>query len=182
MFFNSWYDLFRVIVLGTLGYITLIAFLRISGKRTLSKLNMFDFVITIALGSTYASLILSKTVALAEGAVALGLLILLQYVIAWLSVRSKTFRQVVKGEPSLLFLRGQYLHATMKRERIAVEEIRAAARAQGINDMSQLAVVVLETDGTLSVVPDFHSVDNNALHDVGTSIAQHVEHDVPFRA
>ena len=172
MFFNSWYDLLRVVVMGTMGYLTLIFFLRISGKRTLSKMNMFDFVITVALGSTFASLVLSKSVALAEGVVALGLLILLQFIIAWLSVRSKTFRRIVKGEPSLLFLRGQYLNDAMKKQRIAGEEIRSAARAHGISNMSQLGAVILETDGTFSIIPNLHIAEPDVLDDVETSMSQ----------
>lgn len=172
MFFNSWYDLLRVVVMGTMGYLTLIFFLRISGKRTLSKMNMFDFVITVALGSTFASLVLSKSVALAEGVVALGLLILLQFIIAWLSVRSKTFRRIVKGEPSLLFLRGHYLNDAMKKQRIAGEEIRSAARAHGISNMSQLGAVILETDGTFSIIPNLHIAEPDVLDDVETSISQ----------
>ena len=52
MFFNSWYDLFRVVVVGTLAYAALMVILRTSGKRTLAKLNAFDFIVTVALGST----------------------------------------------------------------------------------------------------------------------------------
>ena len=53
LFFNSWNDLGRVLVLGVLGYVSLVLLLRVSGNRTLSKLNAFDFVVTIALGSTF---------------------------------------------------------------------------------------------------------------------------------
>lgn len=169
MFFNDWHDILRVIIIGTLGYIALIALLRVSGKRTLSKMNMFDFVVTVALGSTFASLILSKNVALAEGVVALGLLILLQYVVAWLSVQSTRFRQMVKGEPTLLFYKGHYLHDSMRAERIAIEEIRFAARAQGLSDMREVAAIVLETDGTFSVVPDLHADGAGSLEDVNLS-------------
>lgn len=172
MFFNSWIDVIRILIIAPMTYIALIAILRISGKRTLSKMNMFDFVITVALGSTFATSVLSKDVALAEGMTALGLLIFLQYSVAWLSVRSKAFRQIVKGEPSLLFYRGHYLRESMQAERIALEEIRAAARAHGISDMNELAAVVLETDGTFSVVPEVTSGENSALLDVDVSKRQ----------
>lgn len=170
MFFNSWADIARVLIIGTLSYISLVFLLRISGKRTLSKMNMFDFVITVALGSTFATIILSKDVALAEGVVALGLLILLQYIVAWISVRSKTFQQIVKGEPTLLFYNGEYLHKSMKAERISLEEVRFAARSEGIDDMASVGAVILETDGTFSVVPEIDPAGaNTALRDVETS-------------
>ncbi len=94
-FFEDWSGLGRVIVVGTLTYVALVLILRISGKRTLSKMNAFDLVVTVALGSTLATIILSKDVALAEGILALGLLIGLQYVVTWSSVRSNTINHLV---------------------------------------------------------------------------------------
>lgn len=166
MFFNSWEDIARVIIVGSVSYVALIIILRISGKRTLAKMNMFDFVITVALGSTFATLILSKDVALAEGVVGLGLLVFLQYAVAWLSVRSKRFQQIVKGQPSLLYYRGAYLQDAMKMARISFEEVRFAARDQGISDMADVGAIVLETDGTFSVMPKLQMPAPSALEDV----------------
>ena len=66
LFFDSWDSILRTAVITILAYILMIFFLRISGKRTLSKMNAFDFVVTIALGSTLATVSLSKNVALAD--------------------------------------------------------------------------------------------------------------------
>jgi len=165
MLFDSWAGLGRVLIVGTLAYAALVLLLRISGKRTLTKLNAFDLIVTVALGSTLATVLLSSSVALAEGLVALALLILLQYLIAWLSVRSPTFQSLIKSEPSLLMHRGQYLYGAMKAERITREEILAAVRASGAADASPIAAVVLETDGTLSVIPDVDPSGNVATLD-----------------
>jgi uncharacterized membrane protein YcaP (DUF421 family) len=70
-----------------LAYVVLVVFLRLSGLRTLSKLNAFDLVVTVALGSTLATVLLTKDVALADGALAFALLIALQFVVTWSSVR-----------------------------------------------------------------------------------------------
>jgi uncharacterized membrane protein YcaP (DUF421 family) len=154
MLFDTWAGLGRVLLVGTLAYVALVLLLRISGKRTLGKLNAFDLVVTVALGSTLATVLLSKSVALAEGVLALGLLILLQYLIAWLSVRSPQFQALIKAEPTLLLHRGRFLERTMKAERITREEILAALRASGATEPGDIAAVVLETDGTLSVISD----------------------------
>ena len=154
MLFDSWTGLGRILIVGTLAYAALVLLLRISGKRTLTKLNAFDLIVTVALGSTLATVLLSSAVALAEGVAALALLILLQYLIAWLSVRSPTFQSLIKSEPRLLMHRGRYLYGAMKAERITREEILAALRASGAADVSRIAAVVLETDGTLSVIPE----------------------------
>ena len=78
MFFDDWFGLLRVMVVGVAAYAALVALLRASGKRTLAKLNAFDFVVTVALGSTLATVLLSKDVALAEGLRAFALLTGLQ--------------------------------------------------------------------------------------------------------
>ena len=152
MLFDSWAGLGRVLLVGTLAYVALVLLLRISGKRTLRKLNAFDLVVTVALGSTLATVLLSKSVALAEGALALALLISLQYAIAWLSVRSPRLEGMIKAEPTLLLHRGRFLEQAMRAERITREEILAALRASGAAEPQAIAAVVLETDGSLSVI------------------------------
>src|SRR5690554_5187638 len=102
MFFSDWSSLLRVVVVGTLAYAGLVILLRISGKRTLSKMNAFDLIVTVALGSTLATVLLSKSVVLAEGITAFFLLIALQYLITWSSMRVPHVESLVKAEPSLL--------------------------------------------------------------------------------
>lgn len=118
MFFDSWAGLGRVLVVGTLAYLALIVILRGTGKRTLSKLNAFDFVVTVALGSTFATILLSKGVALAEGVLGFALLAGLQYVVTWLAVRSPQFRRTIASEPSLLAHAGVFLDGALRRERV----------------------------------------------------------------
>ena len=77
MLFDSWFGLARVVLVGAAAYVALVFLLRMSGKRTLSKMNAFDLVVTVALGSTLATVTLNRSVPLAEGVVAFGLLILL---------------------------------------------------------------------------------------------------------
>ncbi|RZJ88157.1 MAG: DUF421 domain-containing protein, partial [Hymenobacter sp.] len=79
IFFTSWESLVRTLVISLLAYVGLIVMLRISGKRTLSKMNAFDLIVTVALGSTLATVLLSKSVALADGLLAFALLIGLQF-------------------------------------------------------------------------------------------------------
>ena len=150
--FESWASVGRIAVSGIVAYAALILFLRLSGKRTLSKLNAFDLVVTVALGSTLATVILSKGTALVDGLLALALLIGLQYAVAWLGVRAPAFRRLVKNEPTLLFYDGAFLDLALHRSRITRDEVLAAVRGEGIEGLADLRAVVLETDGTLSVV------------------------------
>ena len=75
MLFDGWLSLLRTAVVGILAYAALVHFLRVSGKRTLSKMNAFDLIVTVALGSTLATVLLSSSVSLATGALAFALLI-----------------------------------------------------------------------------------------------------------
>jgi uncharacterized membrane protein YcaP (DUF421 family) len=152
MFFDSWTGLGRVLLVGTFAYVALVAILRISGKRTLTKLNAFDLVVTVALGSTLATVLLSKDVALSEGVLAMVLLVFLQFMITWLSVRSAGFRGLVKSEPTLIMHQGEFLDGAMQAQRMTRDEVMAALRSNGVMDASQAAAVVLETDGTIAVI------------------------------
>lgn len=152
MFLDTWIGLLRVVVVGTLAYAALVALLRISGKRTLAKLNAFDLVVTVALGSTFATVLLNKDVALAEGVLGFAVLAGLQWVVAWLSVRSARFGQLVKSEPRLLLHRGRLLEGAMRAERVTHDEVLSALRSAGVTDPAQAGAVVLETDGSLSVI------------------------------
>jgi uncharacterized membrane protein YcaP (DUF421 family) len=152
MFFDSWTDLVRIALIGTLSYAALIVLLRITGKRTLSKMNVFDFVVTIAIGSTLATIFLSRDVALADGVAALALLIMLQWIVAWMSTRFGWFRDLVKARPRLLFEDGHMISSALRDERVTPEEVYAAIRAAGRASLEEVAAVVLETDGSFSVV------------------------------
>lgn len=78
MLFGGWEGLVRTAVVGVCAYVALIVLLRASGKRTLSKMNAFDLIVTVALGSVMATVLLSKDTALAQGILAFALLISLQ--------------------------------------------------------------------------------------------------------
>lgn len=166
MFFDGWMMLGRTALVGTLAYLALVLLLRVSGKRTLSQMNAFDFIVTVALGSTLATVLLSSSVSLARGVLAFAVLIFLQFIITWLSVRSPAFRSLVKAEPTLLVHKGEFLPGAMKKERVTKEEVRAALRAQGVAAVEAVEAVVLETDSGFSVVMQSSGESDSALADV----------------
>lgn len=152
MWFDGWDGLLRVLVVGGLAYMALVLLLRVSGKRTLTKLNAFDLVVTVALGSTLATVLLSKDVALAEGVVAFALLIYLQFAVTWLSARNPRFQALIKAEPTLILHKGRFLEGAMRSQRMTREEVLSALRGAGSPDPGRVEAVVLETDGTISVL------------------------------
>lgn len=150
--FESFGGLLRVVVMAITAYVALIGALRIAGKRSLSKLNAFDLVVTVALGSTLATVLLSSDIALAEGVLAFAMLLALQWAVAKLSLAWRPFKRAVRSEPRLLCRDGEILGAALEAERLTRDEVVAAIRNQGIGRLDEVAGVVLETDGSLSVI------------------------------
>jgi uncharacterized membrane protein YcaP (DUF421 family) len=167
VFFAGWYSLLKVLVVGVAAYVTLVLFLRVSGKRTLSKMNAFDLIVTVALGSTLATVILSKGVTLADGALAFALLIALQFAITWLSVRVGAVERLVKSDPKLVLLRGELLRDAMRSERVVEGEARQAVRASGHASLESVEAVVLETDGSFSVIGRSDADSATAIKQIG---------------
>ncbi|HNR12583.1 MAG TPA: DUF421 domain-containing protein [Thermodesulfobacteriota bacterium] len=115
-------------------------------------MNAFDLIVTVALGSMLATVVISKDTALAEGVLGLTLLILFQYGVAWLSIRSPRFSKLVKSEPRLLLHKGKLLERALREERIKKEELLQAIRNQGVLSLDQVEAVVIETNGSFSII------------------------------
>jgi uncharacterized membrane protein YcaP (DUF421 family) len=166
MFFSDWSSLWRLLAVGVPAYFGLILLLSISGKRTLSKFNAFDLIVTVAFGSILSAGLLSKTLALSDVLGAFALLVGLQFVVTWSSIRWTGVDALVKSEPRLLLHRGEFLPQALKGERITEGEVLAAIRSSGLASPARVESVVLETDGTLSVVTEAGSSSPRALSDV----------------
>ena len=151
-----------------LFYILIIVMVRVVGERTTSEFNNFDWIINVAVGSLAASGILLRNVASVDGIAAIVVLAACQYITTRLVMRSDDVADVVKAEPTLLTHKGEYLRDAMARTRISEEEIKTALRAAGITANSDANWVVLETNGTMSVIPrqDVQWGDADALSDV----------------
>lgn len=152
LFFDGWSSLLRTLVAGVLAYVSLVLLVRISGKRTMSKMNAFDLIVTVALGSTLASILTSKDLSLAQGVLAMALLIGMQFLITWSGVRWRWIRSTVAAEATVLLRKGEYLDVPMCKARVTRDEVRAAVRAAGLATTDGVEAVMLETDGSLSVV------------------------------
>lgn len=150
--FSDLETILRAFIVPILAYIVLVFTIRKSGKRTLSKMNAFDFIVTVALGFCLASISLTKTNALAEGVVVFSTLITLQFLLTFLSVRSATVKEIVSGSAELLVYKGEVLDATMKKQRITLEELQLAVREQGIINIKNVAMAILETNGDISII------------------------------
>jgi uncharacterized membrane protein YcaP (DUF421 family) len=175
-FFESWYSIGRTMTLSVVGFLALITLLRVSGKRTLSKMNVFDFVFVVAVGSVFASTIVSKDVTLLEGFSALIALVGIQAILAKIAIHSRTAERIINGEPALLLAHGKFIHRALKKERVTEEEVRAAIRGRGVNRVEDVDAVILENDGTLTVAWEAKGPGHSSLVDAKTPDGSRADH------
>lgn len=102
MWFTGWQPIGRTVLFTAIAYVAVITLVRLLGKRTISKLNPGDFIVTVAIGSVAASLILSGDISLTQGLAALVALIGLQAATEWATVYSARLRLLADGKPVLL--------------------------------------------------------------------------------
>ena len=164
--FSSWENILRILIFALCGYTALVLLLRTTGQRTLSKLNAFDFIITVTIGSAFATLLLAGNVALIDGIITFVALVGLQFTVTWLTARSDLIREAVKNEPRLLYYNGEYLTKNMKKTRIVKEEIEQAIRSTGQSGTGNVEAVIMETNGNLSVISKGNKDDMDVLADV----------------
>lgn len=153
MWFSSWGDVGRVVSFTVLAYVAVLSLVRIAGKRAIGKRNASDFIITVAIGSAVASMILTKQVTLADGAACLAALVGLQFAAVTLSTRWSWARNLIEGTPKLLVYEGRLLADRLTHEHVNASEIYQAVRGNGIARLEDVLAVVLEIDGSLSVIP-----------------------------
>jgi uncharacterized membrane protein YcaP (DUF421 family) len=166
MFFDDWSGIGRVLLVAIVAYVALIFLLQAFGKRTLATMTAFDFVVTVAIGSILANILLSKDTVIMEGMTAFVVLVGMQYVISTLSSRSRQFESYVKSSPRILLYQGQFLEHAMQAERITKADVLFAIRQQGKDSVENIEAVVLEANGSISVVPKTDEVTGTAMTNV----------------
>ncbi|MCR8968471.1 DUF421 domain-containing protein [Facklamia sp. 7083-14-GEN3] len=152
LFFNSYQSIGRVIISGVLFYFFLIIVLNISGKRSITNLSMYDYIVTLALGSLVSSAIILKSVSLMDGVVGVIILLILQFMVTYLTRFNIGLFKFLNPSPSVLFYKGDFIEENLKKNRATKDEVFAAIRAQGQTTSDQIFAVLLESNGNLSVI------------------------------
>ena len=145
-------DLIDIAIAVPVTYGLIILFIRLSGKRSTSQMNNFDWIVTVTIGSVAASMILLDDVSLAEGGLAMALLLGLQFAVTKAVKASSLAERIIKAEPAVLMEQGAWNEKKMAEERITRSEVEAAIRRDGEDDEDRVRKVVLETDASLSVI------------------------------
>lgn len=152
MLFQGWETIYKTVLLSILTYVSIIIILRTSGKRTLSSFNAFDFLITVTIGSISATTILSNSTKFFDGITAIITLVILQYIVAKVSVSSKKFNKIIKSEPTLLYYNGEYINENLEKMRVSKDDILQEIRVNSGTTVDKVHSVILEANGNLSVI------------------------------
>ncbi|MGO1580205.1 MAG: DUF421 domain-containing protein [Peptoniphilaceae bacterium] len=144
----------RIAISGAIFYILLIVIMNLFGKRSMSNLSMYDYVTTLAMGSIVSSAIILKEVTIFNGLIGILILLLLQFIVTYISSYYPNLFNILNPNPSLLYLDGKFIEKNIRKNRITKNEIMAAIRMQGQTTSDNISAVILEANGTLSVIKD----------------------------
>ena len=150
VFFPGGQVLLQIVLRTGIIYLLVLIGVRLSGKREVGQMTPFDLTLLLLLSNSVQNAMTGPDTSLAGGAVAAGTLLILNYFIAGLSGRNRRFRRVIQGQPSLLVHDGMVIEAHMLKERVSMDELHRAFREHGINSCDQVALAVLEVDGSIS--------------------------------
>ena len=152
LFFDSIDKLGRIVLSAVMVYILIVLLTKISGKRSTSQLNNFDWIMTVMIGSLGASTILLKDIPFIEGGVSIMTLYLLQFLVTKYASVSPAFSSVILSEPRIVFYQGQFLQDAMRSERLTRQELESAMRDEDIKSFNDIEAIVFESDATLSII------------------------------
>ncbi len=152
MFLDSPWRLLEIALISVLTYIALIVSLRLSGKRTLGDYTVYDWIISITIGSIAASTIVMRDTPFINGYAGMLFFIILQTLTAFVSVKSEKFKGYLQGRPTLLYYKGHYLEEAMERGRVTKTDISQSVRLKASKSPDQVEAIVLEKNGKIALI------------------------------
>jgi uncharacterized membrane protein YcaP (DUF421 family) len=149
-FFPGVHVLLQIVLRTGVIYLLVLIGVRLSGKREVGQMTPFDLTLLLLLSNSVQNAMTGPDTSLLGGAVAACTLLILNYLVANVSGGNRRFRRLIEGEPSLLVHDGKVIDSHMAREHVSMDELNRALREHGINSCEQVALAVLEVDGSIS--------------------------------
>lgn len=162
-FWTGWSPIWHTLLVGTVGYLTLVILLRGTGPRTMAKMTPLDFVIGVTLGSAFGRVVTAVDVSLAQAVVALLLLVVVQWVLAVFRSRWRFMRRLLDSAPALLYYDGELQLKALRRHRLMEVDVHAAARQSGHGSLAGIQAVILHQDGSLGVIAQDSMGDGSSV-------------------
>src|SRR4051794_30133036 len=144
--------LVEIVIRTGVIYLLVLMGVRLTGKREVGQMTPFDLTLLLLLSNAVQNAMTGSDTSLVGGAAAAITLLLLNYFVAEASGANRKFRKLVQGSPSLLIHEGQLVMAHMAKEHVTLDEVQRACREHGINSISEVALGVLEVDGSISLL------------------------------
>jgi len=145
----AWGIIVRTVVI----YLVLLIGLRLAGKREIGQMTVFDLIVLLLIANAVQNAMVGPDTSLVGGVLAAIVLVVLNAVVARLSLRFPWLRRLVEGQPTLIVLHGKTISQNLRREGLDEEILAAALREHGLSEVSEVEMAVLETDGSISVIP-----------------------------
>lgn len=152
IFFDNIDKLGRIVLTAVMVYVLIVLATKVSGKRSTSQLNNFDWIVTVMIGSLGASTILLENIPFIEGAASIIVLYVLQFLVTKYASISPAFSSVILSEPRIVFYQGQFLPDAMRAERLTRQELECAMRSEGVHSLSEIEAIVFESDAKLTII------------------------------
>ncbi len=131
-------------------YIVVLIGVRLCGKREVGQMTPFDLTLLLLISNSVQNAMTGPDTSLIGGVIAAGTLLVLNYAVGTLAGINRGFRRAVEGDPTLLIHDGKPIESNMKTERVSMDELDRAMREHGIAKCSDVALAVLEVDGSIS--------------------------------
>lgn len=163
MFFDDWSHVGRAALLTVLAYLAMLVVIRVAGARAISKMSAHDLIVTVALGSLVATIPLQSSVSLVRGVVILATFLALQRALKYVNRRWRGAGAVIRGDPTLVVYDGRLIAERARALHVTENDVRAAVRGAGLVSIDQAFAVVLELDGSWSVIGRTDARDHSAL-------------------
>jgi len=146
---NGW----SIVARTAIVYLALLVGLRLAGKRELGQMTPFDLVVILLVANAVQNAMVGSDTSVTGGLIAAGVLIVGNYGVAEARERLRWLRRAVEGTPTLLINGGKFVPEHLRREGLDEEEVLMAIREHGVADVKDVRMAVLETDGSISIVP-----------------------------
>src|SRR5271169_4903605 len=164
-FFPGGHVLLQIVLRTGAIYLLVLIGVRLSGKREVGQMTPFDLTLLLLLSNSVQNAMTGPDTSLLGGVVAAATLLLLNYLVAEVSGGNRRFRKFVQGQPSLLVHDGEVIGSHMAKEHVSMDELQRALREHGIATTKDVALAVLEVDGSISCLKydDLNPNANNHL-------------------
>ncbi len=134
------------------AYLAMLLGFRIFGKRELGQVTVFDVAVILLIANGVQNAMVGPDTSLLGGVIVAGSLLLMNFAVARLRIYDRLFRSLVEGKPDILISDGRWNNDILRREGLDHGEVEAAMRSNGVLDVDNVRLAVLEANGNISVV------------------------------